>query len=239
MLTLIFLLTRSLGFFVSFITIPSWQETNIRDNKIHPGHLKHFYFHNNVPLSDTVPLLVTDDYLVTDKMLEKKKIINGQTYSEEFVWFTNDTLNQTVIFELYTDYHRLSVIHIFNDKIPGGLFEKLTEASGATYPGGSIDSIENKIKSAEKISSRYFVSLKGIQLGKKKSDVINTYGPVDTIIKFKDSEMYSWDFMGDAFLSENKTAKNKPYAQNSFGYQVKMFFRNDILIAMYLHNDIP
>jgi hypothetical protein len=51
--------------------------------------------------------------------------------------------------------------------------------------------------------------------------------------------MYLWDFTGDVFSSANKPIKNKPYAKDSFGYQVKMFFKNDILIAMFLHNDIP
>ena len=194
---------------------------------------------NKVPLPDTTQFVIPDDYAITNKMLEKKYYINGKSFSEEFVWFTNDTLNQSLIFELYTDYHRLSVTHILNNDIPEALFEKVLHATESDYKQANKGSITLKIKSADKINSRYFISEKGFQLGDMKQNAIKIYSQPDTIIKFNDSEMYSWDFFGDSLPPEEKRNSNKPFAKESFGYHVKMFFRNNRLIAMTLHNEIP
>jgi len=72
---------------------------------------------NVVSISDTIKRFVVDDYPVTNEMLIDKTSNNssykkqsGQTYSYDKAWFGNDTLKQTLVFELYTDYHRMVFI---------------------------------------------------------------------------------------------------------------------------------
>lgn len=73
---------------------------------------------NVVSISDTIKRFVVDDYPVTNEMLIDKTSNNssykkqsGQTYSYDKAWFGNDTLKQTLVFELYTDYHRMVIYH--------------------------------------------------------------------------------------------------------------------------------
>ena len=192
---------------------------------------------NSIISTDTA--ITIDDYPITEKMLEKKKYINGNVISEEYVWFTNDTLKQSLLFELYTDYHRLSITHFLNDQIPSALYKKLLPASQIDCDKDNKNCIGFKLRSADRISKKYFTSNKGVQLNKTKQEVINIYGPADTVLKFKDCEMYFWDFVGDLFIPDSNSKKKKAYAKDSFGYQVMMFFKNDVLIAMTLYNDIP
>jgi len=134
-------------------------------------HTCHFCsIHNN--LSDTIGTIIPDDYPITNKMLEKHFYIDGQQYSEEFVWFTNDTLNQTLIFELYTDYHRLSITHIFNNDIPNALHKSVLQATETFNKAVKTNSIESRIKSADRINSSYFTSNKKIRLGEIKQKII-------------------------------------------------------------------
>jgi hypothetical protein len=200
---------------------------------------KHTYYscstHNN--LSDTIRSIIPDDYPVTNKMLEKYFYIDGQQYSEEFVWFTNDTLKQTILFQLYTDYHRLSIFHFLNDNFPKDLIKPFSAAEiGCEKINRTC--IDSNIKFADRINRKFFTSNKGIRLNKSKQEVMRHYGKADKIMKQADTEIYSWDFVGDFFSTDGMPKTNKTYAKNSFGYQVRMFFKNDKLIAMHLHNNI-
>ena len=64
----------------------------------------------------SVAQIIPDDYPVTDEMFKGNfGLINmGEAYSFDKVWFLNEFLNETLIFELYTDYHRLLIYHFKN-----------------------------------------------------------------------------------------------------------------------------
>jgi hypothetical protein len=52
-------------------------------------------------------------------------------------------------------------------------------------------------------------------------------------------EKYEWDFVCD-ILHDNKTKlKRNILAKDGFGHQITMFFRNNKLIGIIFHNDIP
>ena len=64
---------------------------------------------------DGIPVFTVDDYPVPTKMFvgNYHRRESGVLASEDAAWFSNDTLNQTLIFELYTDFHRLYTYHFF------------------------------------------------------------------------------------------------------------------------------
>ncbi|SDJ09848.1 hypothetical protein SAMN05192550_1647 [Flavobacterium glycines] len=203
-------------------------------------------------------VIVVDDYTVTNEMLTDKtrdnssyKRKSGEIFSLDKVWFTNDTLKQTLIFELYTDYHRLYIYHLINNDIPSDLikqielsvskskidniFETATLKQKQTYFSGFINS-------AIKINQNYFTSKKGFRLGDKKEKAISIYGIPDKCSTIENIEKCEWKYEGDYVESEEthpKEKTNKPFAKNSFGYSVIMYFRSNNLIAMIISNDIP
>ena len=57
-------------------------------------------------------------------------------------WFTNDTLNQTLVFELYTDNYRNIIYHFLNSDIPGELIKRME----IEIEGGESAPLSEKLK---------------------------------------------------------------------------------------------
>lgn len=211
-----------------------------------------------VLVSDTIKKLVVDDYPVSDDMLadissnnssHKKK--SGEIFSLDKVWLSNDTLNQILVFDLYTDYHRLNIFHFLKNDIPSDIISQME-----LYVSKSkFDNIFNEatfkqkknyfsgfVNSAYKINQRYFTTKKGFKLGDKKEKAISVYGNPDKCLTVDNIEKCEWKFEGDYVESEEihpKVKTKKPFAKDSFGYSVMMYFRNDTIIAIIISNDIP
>jgi hypothetical protein len=216
-----------------------------------------------LPIQDTIGAdtvaadnILADDYPVTNEMFIDKnpnssyKIKSGEIFSLDKVWFTNDTLNQTLVFELSTDYHRFYIYHLLNSDIPSDLikhiqldvskskfdnvFDTATFEQKQSYFRGFIDSAIN-------INQSYFTTNKGFKLGVKKEKAISIYGDPDRCTILDRIEKCEWKFEGDYSESEEKHPRNtkRPYVKNSFGFSVTMYFRSDLLIGMILTNDIP
>jgi hypothetical protein len=201
--------------------------------------------------TDTIKRFSVDDYPVSKEMLSEQKAdnyssfkkISGQTISYDKVWFSNDILKQTLVFELYTDYHRLTIFLFSNNDIPADLINSM----------GLLNIIDNELasdkqklkdfdgflKQSAKINSTYFVSDKGFKLGDTKQKAIETYGAPDKKTNADGVEKLEWSFIGDEFYNGKIDLKEKPLAENSFGHQIAMYFRNGKLIGQILHNDIP
>jgi hypothetical protein len=47
----------------------------------------------------------------------EKEIIIGN-YGSNCNWFINDTLDEVLVFNLYTDYHRMYTFHFLRNKFP-------------------------------------------------------------------------------------------------------------------------
>jgi hypothetical protein len=200
-------------------------------------------------ISDTIKRLVVDDYPLTNEMLADKSSNNssykkqsGQTYSYDKAWFSNDTLKQTLVFQLYTDYHRVETYHFYSNDIPSDLINRMD----LHIDGGELASEKQKfkefsgfLKQTNKINSTYFITDKGLKLGASKEKVLKIYGIPDKQTITKGIEKLEWEFVGDILYNGKTDLKGKPLAKDSYGHQAILFFRKDKLIGQILHNDIP
>lgn len=199
--------------------------------------------------ANTFRKFTVDDYPVTDQMLDDKTSNNssydkqsGDIHSYDKAWFTNDSLNQTLVFEMYTDKHRLVTFHFYNNDIPDALIDQIE-----LHINGDVATLAQKkknfkgfINSATKIDKKYFTTYKGFKLGVSKDKALKVYGKPDSVSTKSGIEKLYWDFLGDVELNDSSFHPTaKPLAENSFGHQTIMFFRNDKLIGVIFHNDIP
>ena len=202
-----------------------------------------------ISIPDTIKKFVVDDYPVTDEMLADKTSSNssykkqsGQTFSYDKAWFSNNTLKQTLVFELYTDYHRLVTYHFLDNDIPTDLINRME----LHIDGGELASDKQKLKDfsgflkqTTKINSSYFITDKGFRLGDTKQKAVETYGYPDKQTITDGIEKLEWLYIGDTSYDGKTDLKGKPLADKSFGHQILMYFRNGKLIGQILHNDIP
>lgn len=202
-----------------------------------------------VSIPDTIKKFVVDYYPVTNEMLADKisnnssyKKQSGQTFSYDKMWFSNDTPKQTLVFELYTDYHKLVTYHFLDNDIPNDLINRME----LHIDGGELASDKQKLKDfsgflkqTTKINSSYFITYKGFRLGDTKQKAVETYGNPDNQKITDGIEKLEWLFIGDTSYDGKTDLKGKPLADNSFGHQILMYFRNGKLIGQILHNDIP
>jgi hypothetical protein len=224
--------------------ISSAKRTEVKDNSLKPVAT------DTILMNDTIKRFVIDDYPVTYEMMAEQKADNyssiiktsGQTKSLDKAWFTNDTLKQTLIFELYTDGHRLVTYHFYNNEIPDELFDRIILHT----PEGEVASKQQKtydfkgfLTQSVKINSKYFTTDKGLELGDYKQKILNIYGRPDKITAKKGIEKLAWNFAGDILYDGKVDLKGKSLAKDSYGHQAYLFFKNRKLIAQVLYNDIP
>lgn len=199
---------------------------------------------NQIYSSDTLPKLVVDDYPVTDEMLGPNAYSrkSGEISDVEGAWFSNDTLKQTLVFVLHTDYHRLVTYHFLNNDIPLGIIQRMELHTA----GGELASDKLKQKyfkgflaQTTKIGRSYFRTNQGFKLGDGKEKAFKVYGKPDKTTNVNGVEEYEWDFVGDILYDSKTKLKRKILAEDSFGHQTRMFFRNNKLIGIIFHNDIP
>lgn len=202
-----------------------------------------------------------DDYPITDEMLKDKTTKNstylkqvGDVYSLEKAWFTNDRLKQTLIFQLYTDYHRMEIYHFLNADIPKSIVKKielsiaenkLKDIFKSATVEQKINSLNGFIQLSEKTDEKYFTTKKGIKLDSNKKELLKLYDIPDSTLTEEDFEILKWSFTGDynltgdfASTSLNDLKKNK-VAKNSFGYIVTAYFKHNKLVAQIIENEIP
>jgi len=227
----------------------STADTSTKSESTRVDTTQQFQTETVASIADTVKRFSVDDYPVTDDMLDDKTSNNssypkqsGGIHSFDKAWFTNDTFQETAVFEMYTDKHRLVTFHFYNDDIPDALIHRME-----LHVNGELASFEQKKKNfkgfmnlATKIDSKYFTTYKGFKLGDSKNKALKVYGKPDSVSTKDGVEKLYWDFFGDVALYDNTFhPAGKPLAKNSFGHQITMFFRNNKLIGLIFHNDIP
>jgi hypothetical protein len=194
--------------------------------------------------SDSLRLFTVDDYPIKDEMFngnyEYKK--SGGVISSDKVWFKNESLNQTIVIELYTDYHRLVTFHFNNEILPQEIIRRMQ----LHIEGGELASNEQKykyfdglIKQSIEIDKSNFISTKGVFIGMDRKKAIEIYGNPDKQEFIDNYEILEWEFIGDVFYDDTIQDKKKKIAIDSFGHSVTMFFKNDRLVGQILFNDIP
>src|SRR6201999_4582195 len=119
----------------------------------------------------------SDDYCID---LEKY----GNPYKDSLVvnnihayyqdWFTNDSLGETIVYELGTDWSRNSVYHFINKNIPVEIIKEMEldtlngDEAKPAHINTKVKVIPGFIKAAKRIQGRYFVSCDGFKFGDDK-----------------------------------------------------------------------
>ncbi|MEO6669008.1 MAG: hypothetical protein ABIN36_06005 [Ferruginibacter sp.] len=198
---------------------------------------------------DSIKRFTVDDYPITNEMLADKESNNssykkqsGQTYSYDKAWFTNDSIKQTIMIELYTDYHRMLTYHFYNDDIPSGLIASMelhTKEGDTASRKQKEKDFAGFLKKAIEIKVSMFASNKGFKLGDFKKKAIDIYGKPKSQSMKEGIEKLDWEFVGEILYDGKSSLGGKPLAKDSYGHQITMYFRNGKLIAQILHNDIP
>jgi hypothetical protein len=185
---------------------------------------------------------VADSLLGSDSSNNGRKIESGGTISLDKAWFANDSLKQTLVFEIYTDDFR-AASYLFNNKdIPDELIERmeLNDDSGDTVSKEQkVRDFMGFLKKARQIGKNFFVTKKGLRLGDKQEKAQQIYGRPDYVKNADGVEEDNWLFVGENVFDGKADLKGKPLAKDSYGHQVTMFFRQGRLIGLILSNDIP
>src|SRR4051812_28691651 len=101
----------SLNFFVPFALLSVLCVHSLRTQRIECKH------HSYKSLKTDTVKIIPDDYPVTDEIFGSdfnqngREIKSGDIFSYDKIWFRNDSLNQTLVFELYTDNYRNIIFH--------------------------------------------------------------------------------------------------------------------------------
>ena len=191
---------------------------------------------------------VADDYPVTNKMFkdcQSKKEIDG-VFSFDKAWFKNNEIGEVLIFELYTDYHRLAIYHCKSDFLFSDLIKQVelhrktgTSTFDLADEGKKQKVFEKFFDNSMEIDKSYFKTKQGIRLGISKSEAIKKYGNPCSETIINNIAVVKWDFQGDYAIAETGEKPKGKVAKNSFGFHVAMYFKLDKLVAMILKNDIP
>jgi hypothetical protein len=166
---------------------------------------------------------------------------SGSINSYDLAWFSNENSKEILVFNLHTDYHRLYTFHFLANDIPKDLLTRIE----LFYSNGQLASEEDKmlnfqglINFSTQVSSNYFRSNKGFQIGDSNQKALTIYGRPDSQSTIDSYEKLVWNFVGD-ITYDGTELYGKPLAKDSFGHQVTMYFKNNKLVAMILFNDMP
>ncbi len=192
---------------------------------------------------------IADDYPVTNDMFRgfEHPIQCRSAASFDKAWFVNDTISQALVIELYTDYHRLQLIHFNTRQIPNIVFRSLELHSKtdneATYSllddKSKPDAVNCFLKVAKRLSPNYFKTNKGFSLGMSSKKAVRLYGTPSAMQETNEGKLFSWDFVGDYMGDANKGDLPANYVVNSFGYHIKVLFKNDKAVVIIMENDTP
>jgi hypothetical protein len=136
-----------------------------------------------------------DDYPISDKMFDLEKEIIIGNYGSNCNWFINDTLDEVLVFNLYTDYHRMYTFHFLRNKFPINFLKEIPFNS--YHKDTSTKYIDEKtffkyVEKSKKISRNYFVTKSGIYLGEEESKILNKFGKPNKIETFDKFKKLTW-----------------------------------------------
>jgi hypothetical protein len=218
-------------------------------------------YNKEIVSNDSLRFLTVDDFPVTDKMFRNLydhnnffEMRSGKIISMDKAWFTNDTLEQTLVFELYTDFFRMDTYLFKNSDIPPGIIKRMELYVTKDSCETCFDLVDYKqkapffkgfIKKSKRISKKFFISNKGFKISDLKENTLKIYGQPDHDEINDGIECCEWDFYGDDQLKYDSTnnkniyLNGKPVAKDSFGNIILMYYRNNKLIGYIISNIIP
>ncbi|WP_291724643.1 hypothetical protein [Bernardetia sp.] len=182
---------------------------------------------------------IVDDYPITNQMLEenrkkmlKEMIKNG--WGSEFEFIISNDKTELLVFNLYTDYHRLLTCHFKVDEI-----DNILDKIERDILNGEQKHLQKFISKLKPANFKKFISNKGIKIGLEKEEVIEIYGTPHKEENNEGIEILTWEFVGDILYDRKTDLNGIPLAKNNYGHQVSIFFKNGKVIGQTLHNDIP
>lgn len=231
------------GIFLLWIFFISCEPNNTesKDQLVAKGEISNS---DKIEAIDTLSTFEIDDFPIEDKILKEnsKEITVNGVISVDKVWFRNEEDNNVLVINLYTDYFRSSIFHFDPNNCPNSLIHsiELNTKNGELVDNQIKEKVfPNFVKKATQIQNSYFKTQKGVSLGDKKDKVFSIYGKPDESSSESDYEVFGWFFLGDEFYNQKMDLNNIRIAKNSFGHQVKMYFKKGKLVAQILQNNIP
>ena len=197
---------------------------------------------------DSIKTFEVDDFPISEAMIRKEPttIESNNLKAFDQIWFKNKNSNQILIYNLYTDFHKINIFlfdenHI-NDSILSYIHLNRMNGDLASLEEKKI-ALNNFIEKAKELDESFFESNKKIKLGTSKKNAVSIYNQPEIQNKYSDFEILKWEYYGDEYLKEYPEEINlnnhKIIAKNSFGHRIEMIFKENKLIAMNLFNDIP
>jgi hypothetical protein len=172
----------------------------------------------NLEINKTKHIL--DDYPVTENMFYNTTSTEIGKVTSRANWFSNDQLTETLIFELYTDNHRMFTYHFLNKEV-GRELKNLIHFDFEGQEVKQENEIENHyndfIKTSKKIDQKCFTSLKGQKLGDSKEKILKQLGSPIEKETLNTIEKYTWG------IPTNKT---------------EMYLKKNKLIAIIIYRDL-
>ncbi len=190
-----------------------------------------------------------EDYPLDNAMIYEKHKENysqpsktkGYSTSKFQYWFTNDTLQQTLIFEMYSDGRRHKTIHFDNNKT-FVFFDQIELKTLVTHLDHKYPNrwkLNSHLKEAEKISSKYFCTDNRLKIGDSKNKALSIYGKPDNTNTQNEIEIFEWYFTGIGRWYDLQLINEKPLIVGNFLHKVSLYLKNDEIVGIILYNDIP
>jgi|GEM_PF-2725800 len=186
---------------------------------------------------------VVDDLKISNETLSLIENVQGIIYVWGHLFFKNKDNNEIIALRLYTDYHKLEVLIFPKNNIP----ERLIEHYDFHYKHKQIKKrpiayIEERIKNAFEIESKYFVTKKGIKLGMNAKKVMQIYGVPDVVeiisVRPQKRVRYKWHVFGD-YEKFEEIPKEKSCKEAGEGYDSFLEFLNGKVNLIYFGYEAP
>lgn len=196
--------------------------------------------------SDSFRRMEPDFFEIPDQLLaypgkDGYVIVYDDVQAIDEVWLRNDALGMVLIAGMYTDGFITGYTCFYKQAVPDLILSELEliqngEMAQLAEKRRALKGIMDQAKPAANTS---FTSKKGFRLGERNKQLaMRTYGRPDSVVQNNGYEICHWHFEGDMpRLGVPQTSR--PLARNSYGFSVKLIYRNERLIAMHLGNEIP
>lgn len=152
-----------------------------------------------------------DDYPVTDSMFYNFSSISFEKTESYSQWFANESLQEILVFELYTDNLRQWTFHFDNQELTQSFLQNIPfQIKDMKDKQQSFVAVESEfsyyVKAAKQIPATYFVSNKGFRMGDNIQKALKEYGNPSIIINEANISIYKWK-MGNCCNSMTIYAK--------------------------------
>jgi hypothetical protein len=191
-----------------------------------------------------------DSYPIENERLTKYYggIGSQDCHSFNKAWFVNEAGDQALVIGLYTDYHKIRMLHFNPENIPDvvlkfiDLHYRKPKNSGhweLLSANEKRQCMEHFLNNAESIPSHYFITTQGFTLGMSIQRAIKNYGNPHSVEITPEGKLLSWEFAADPSLEGRQPEKSEVYAENSFGYHLKILFINEKSTAIVMASLSP